>query len=124
MSINISLPVNTEIRPPDTDAPVTLDTLDQFLEYIQKRLRAPQCFIREKHPEDTYHELSIIEMSAPCDIMHIEFYNYIRRTEEYLSRVDPSLPNRDIIIEKAKHFVNTLYIVQKLLRLEHDYLTT
>ena len=122
MAINVSPPVNTVIRQPDPEAPVTLDNWDQLREYLRKRLHAPTCFVREKHPEDDYHELILASMTAPCNFLHTDMFTHIRHIEDYLNRVDPELPNRDIMMERAKHFVDTLYIMQRLIRLEREYL--
>ena len=114
MSTTVSPPVNTEIRAPDPEAPITIDNLDLLYAYLRKRLRAPTCFIHEKHPEDVYHELTLVSMTSQCDIMHIELHDHIRRIENYLTRVDPDQVDRDVLIEKSKHFVNFLDIIQYL----------
>lgn len=122
MFADVSLPVSMDIRLSELSTPVTLDNMDPFRAYLRKQLRVITCFIREKHPEDSYHELTLVSITSLCDSLNVDTYDYIRRLEDYLTRVDPNLPNRDILIEKAKHFVDTLYILRGLLRLESEYL--
>lgn len=119
----VAKPVTSPVE--DTASPVDVRSIE-FQTHLQNYLQEILQIAPFQRPLPSKRLLPLHPMSiiGPCSVLYDKINIHINDLENYVTHIDPTLPNHDDMVEKGLHLLQLLYITRRLLSTELNYLDT